>query len=95
MAIDRDGELLVSGTNDVPKAAGGQYWSGDEPDHRDFQSGFDFNDREKIQVALDLIDRLRQAGWFGEEAGNLETKELAERALTPGGPFSKSRLANF
>jgi deoxycytidylate deaminase len=95
VAVDRDGELLVSGTNDVPKAGGGQYWSGDEPDHRDFQSGVDFNDREKFQVALDLVDRLKQAGWLGGETADLEPRVLAERALTPGGPLSKSRLADL
>ena len=31
VAVDSDGELLASGTNDVPKAGGGQYWSGDSP----------------------------------------------------------------
>lgn len=95
VAIDADGELLVSGTNDVPKGGGGQYWSGDEPDHRDFQSGFDFNDREKFQVAFDLVDRLKQASWLGGEIGGRESKELVEQALSPGGPFSKSRLADL
>lgn len=95
VAVDGDGELLVSGTNDVPKAGGGQYWSGDEPDHRDFQSGVDFNDQEKFQVALDLVDRLKQAGWLGEQLAESEPKDLTQRALLPGGPFSKSRLADL
>ncbi len=95
VAIDRDGEILATGTNDVPKAGGGQYWTGDEPDHRDFQSGADFNDQEKFQVALDLVDRLKQAGWLGDKATGLEPNELAELALNSGGPFSKSRLADL
>ena len=88
VAIDSDGELLVSGTNDVPKAGGGQYWAGDQPDHRDFQFGVDFNDQEKFQLALDLVDRLKHAGWLGEDLRDLEPRELAERALTSGGPLS-------
>lgn len=95
VAIDADGELLASGTNDVPKARGGQYWAGDKPDHRDFQAGFDFNDREKFQVAFDLVDRLKQAGWLTDEVGDREPKMLVEQALSPGGPFSKSRLADL
>lgn len=95
VAIDHDGEILVTGTNDVPRAGGGQYWSGDEPDHRDFQSGADFNDREKFQVALDLVDRLKQAGWLDGELVELEPKILAKQALTTGGPFSKSRLTDL
>lgn len=95
VAIDADGEVLVAGTNDVPRAGGGQYWPGDKPDHRDFQAGYDFNDKEKFQVALDLVDRLKHAGWLGGEAVDLESKALAQRALAPGGPFSKSRLADL
>jgi cytidine deaminase len=95
VAVDLDGELLVSGTNDVPKAGGGQYWSGDEPDHRDFQSGVDFNDQEKFQVALDLFDRLKHAGWLGDQSSDSEPKALAAQSLLPGGPLSKSRLADL
>lgn len=96
VAIDKDGELLASGTNDVPKAGGGQYWTGDAPDHRDFQSGVDFNAQEKLHVVADLLDRLRSAdGWLVEEARQLEPRVLAERALLPDGPFSRSRVSDL
>lgn len=96
VAIDDAGEFLASGTNDVPKAGGGQYWSGDEPDHRDFQAGVDFNDQEKLQVVSDLLERLSKTdGWLSAEMLDLEPRELAARALEPGGPFSKSRVADL
>lgn len=96
VAADADGELLVSGTNDVPRAGGGQYWTGDEPDNRDFQSGVDFNDQEKLHVVSDLVERLSNAdGWLAEGLQGLEPRELADRAMAPGGPFSKSRVADL
>ena len=96
VAIDNCGELLVSGTNDAPKAGGGQYWTGDEPDHRDFQSGVDFNDQEKLQVVADLLDRLVKAGgWLSEEMRKFEPRQLAEKALATDGPFSESRVADL
>lgn len=96
VAVDKCGELLASGTNDVPKAGGGQYWTGDEPDHRDFQSGVDFNDHEKLHVVADLVDRLKKAdGWLSPEMQEYSPRELAERALAPEGPFSKSRVSDL
>jgi cytidine deaminase len=96
VAIDSDGELLASGTNDVPRAGGGQYWTGDEPDHRDFQHGVDFNDQEKLELVSNLLERLKEAdGWLSEEMRATESRELAARALEKGGPFNKSRVADL
>ena len=96
VATDADGEILVSGTNDVPKALGGQYWTGDDPDNRDFQLGVDFNDQEKLRVVSDLVERLsRTEGWLADELRSLDPRELTERAMAPSGPFRKSRVADL
>ena len=96
VAIDDCGELLASGTNDVPKAGGGQYWAGDEPDHRDFQSGVDFNDQEKLLVVADLLDRLKNAGdWLSPAMNQTQSRDLAEKALAKDGPFRKSRVSDL
>ncbi len=34
---DDEGSILATGCNDTPKFGGGQYWEGDNPDHRDFK----------------------------------------------------------
>jgi deoxycytidylate deaminase len=39
------GEIITAGCNEVPKALGGTYWTGDEGDARDFQKGNDTNER--------------------------------------------------
>ena len=48
------------GCNEVPKAGGGTYWSGDPRDERDFVQGHDPNERKKIELLVDLIDRLKK-----------------------------------
>ena len=63
----RSGEVLTLGCNEVPKAGGGTYWTGDEADNRDFVQGYDPNERFKTEVLVDLIDRLRQNGLLSEE----------------------------
>jgi deoxycytidylate deaminase len=50
----------------VPKAFGGTYWHGEEPDYRDVRLGHDPNDILKKDVIRDLLERL--------DAGGLLTK---------------------
>ena len=66
------GEVITLGCNEVPKAGGGTYWAGDDPDQRDFVKGSDPNEVRKLHVLVDLIDRLRKGGYL--------SKALAETA---------------
>lgn len=52
------GEIISVGTNEVPRAGGGQYWSGDDPDLRDFRRGQDSNAEVKKNFLRDLLQRL-------------------------------------
>jgi deoxycytidylate deaminase len=52
------GEIIAMGSNEVPKAGGGTYWS-DAPegyDDRDYQRGYDANDKRKAQLLQELFD---------------------------------------
>lgn len=60
---NRDGSILAVGCNDVPKVGGGLYWSGENPDHRDFVKGFDSISRFKRRLLTQALTRLRGAGW--------------------------------
>ena len=55
------GEIITQGCNEVPRAMGGTYWSGEEPDYRDVKLGFDPNDTLKKDVIRDLLERLDSA----------------------------------
>lgn len=56
---DDDGNLLVTGTNEVPKAGGGQYWvDGPKPPKRDIELGHDTSDRTRREIFTDIVCRL-------------------------------------
>lgn len=91
--VDRDGEVLVTGTNDVPKPGGGQYWPDSDPDHRDFRLTYETNDRGKRDVVLDVLGRLAQAGWLSSEKAGQGHSTLADDALA--GPLRDSRIRDL
>lgn len=64
--VDDDGEVLVTGTNEVPKPGGGQYWPDDSPDYRDFKLSVETNDIGKRDVIQDALRRLKSSGWLSE-----------------------------
>lgn len=55
-----DGEIIAVGCNEVPKAFGGQYWPGDNPDRRDFQLGYDSNAKYRDEALKRTFDRLQK-----------------------------------
>ncbi|AIT79129.1 anti-phage dCTP deaminase [Novosphingobium pentaromativorans] len=63
-----DGEIITQGCNEVPKAFGGTYWDGEEPDFRDIKIGHDPNDLLKREVIRDLMERLQRGGLLSDEA---------------------------
>lgn len=53
-----EGDIVALGTNEVPKAKGGQYWEGDDPDGRDFRLKYDPIDRMRGRLIGDISGRL-------------------------------------
>lgn len=49
-----EGEVIATGTNDVPCFGGGLYWPGDS-DQRDFARGFDFNTQQRDRMIESLM----------------------------------------
>ncbi len=58
--VDERGNIVATGTNEVPSGGGGLYWSGRQPDHRDFKEPVpvDSNTEWKRRVARELLARL-------------------------------------
>lgn len=52
-----DGEIISMGSNEVPKASGGTYWSDDKDklDDRDYVRGCDANDQRKRERLIELL----------------------------------------
>ena len=76
----QDGELITQGCNEVPKAFGGTYWDGEEPDHRDVKLGHDPNDLLKREVIRDLLERLLRGGMLSSEAQQIgNSSQIVDR----------------
>lgn len=77
------GEVVSLGCNEVPKAGGGTYWSGDPSDNRDFVSGRDPNDEKKRELVADFIDRLVKGNHLSKELrGNKDSTSIADELLS-------------
>tara|TARA_R110002124_G_scaffold1797_15_gene11487 strand:+ start:3856 stop:5433 length:1578 start_codon:yes stop_codon:yes gene_type:complete len=63
-----DGEIITQGCNEVPKAFGGTYWDGENPDFRDVVIGHDPNDAMKKEVLREVLERLDNSGLLSETA---------------------------
>jgi deoxycytidylate deaminase len=93
--VDRDGEIVVTGVNEVPKPGGGQYWAGDNPDLRDFRLEYDVNERQKHELIMDILLKLQKDGsWLSEERQKLDIADLVNSA-TVDGPLSDTRIADI
>lgn len=75
------GEPIAIGTNEAPKAGGGQYWRGDNPDGRDFALKISSNDAFKKAILTEMLSRLRSKGWFVEAKKGTDGGVLASEAF--------------
>jgi cytidine deaminase len=98
-AIFRDsGEIASLGSNEVPKAGGGTYWTGDESDARDFVEGADPNDQKKRELLVDLAKRLADGGFLSAELKAIgDPIQIADRVLRTKGPsnIAESKLMDI
>jgi deoxycytidylate deaminase len=75
-----DGSVIATGTNEVPKANGGQYWEGDDNDGRDHIRGADSAETMKLDLLNDLVGRLEAEGWTPPQ-GEEDFEKRVERLL--------------
>ena len=72
-----DGAVVSIGTNEVARAGGGHYWSGEDPDARDFVGEEDTGFKYKRRLLNDTLEALRGLGVVVESALDVEKlKEL-------------------
>jgi deoxycytidylate deaminase len=90
-----DGEVLTLGCNEVPKALGGTYWTGDSTDARDIQKGFDSNERIKKSLLVDFTKRLKEAGFLKEPDKELDVARFILRETSRGGSLRDAQLMDL
>lgn len=76
--ISRGGEIACLGCNEVPKAGGGTYWTGDKNDTRDFTKGYDYNTTRKRGMLIDVVLRLKDHKLLATKIADLDEQELEE-----------------
>jgi len=86
------GGTYVVGTNEVPKPGGGQYWSGDHPDFRDFSLDDDPNPVFISRMLQELLVRMAEQGWLEPSKAKHNGDELL-RLANEKGQDGKSLLA--
>jgi deoxycytidylate deaminase len=91
--VNDQAELISTGSNEVPKAGGGQYWSDDEIDHRDFTKEKDINDERQKKLVQDLLQRLASANLLSEEA-NIDTLVTSFFSGAPPGYIEGAEVFN-
>ncbi len=85
--VTKRGQLISVGCNEVPRAGGGHFWAGTDPDDeddRDFRLGVDPN-VTLIREMLDEIIKVQiDAGWIKKGIQDQKTsEELAKELLSP------------
>jgi len=70
--LRRDGSVVATGTNDVPKAGGGLYGESDKPDGRDHArtQHKDSSDFYKREVVIDFMEHLFERGLLKESSSD-------------------------
>ncbi|MCW5797723.1 MAG: hypothetical protein KIT40_04425 [Nitrospira sp.] len=79
---NNEGAIIAVGTNEVPKAGGGLYWANDTPDHRDFRWPYANSEALREILLADILQRLRNKGWFSKAKSKLALKSLAHEAMS-------------
>jgi cytidine deaminase len=82
------GDVLAVGCNEVPRAGGGQFWTGDAVDNRDFAQKHDCNDVLKKRVVRGVIKELKSSHWMKDDLKNYDTEVLVKAVMVKGGTTS-------
>jgi deoxycytidylate deaminase len=60
--LSEQGDVLATGTNEVPRPGGGHYWEGDADDDREFVRGTDTSDRLKTRLLSQVVGVIEASG---------------------------------
>ena len=72
--LDKVGNVLAVGTNEVAWPKGGQYWESDDVDGRDIVYGrVDTSDRMRHNLLSDVLHRLKELNLLREDCGDLDS----------------------
>jgi deoxycytidylate deaminase len=76
-----EGEILSAGSNEVPKAFGGEYWAGDEGDSRDYRAGYDYSKKQTRRTLSEILSALSDGGFLDSGLTPLNAEQRLEQVL--------------
>ncbi|MGP8441914.1 anti-phage dCTP deaminase [Burkholderia vietnamiensis] len=88
--VSKEGDLLSTGCNEVPRFGGGLYWGEDEQCTRDVELGYDSNVTVKREIVEDAFARLRKAGLLSAAAAEQTDADLADMSLFGDAAFIRN-----
>lgn len=71
-----EGDIIVTGTNEVPSAGGGNYWTDDPGDKRDFVRGHDFNKKMSTRAIKEFMSFMSKHKFLSRK---LQSKSIEEQ----------------
>lgn len=72
---NKHNDIVATGANDVPKYGGGLYWPGKD-DQRDYIKGLDSNEKQKDNIILKIMQKLKSGGSESNDTLIKQGKEL-------------------
>jgi len=80
--VTREGDIISVGCNDIPKAGGGLYWAGDQPDGRDFELlGNDPSEQAKRAIVAEILEQLQKAKLLKNPSQSQDFGAIADKLL--------------
>lgn len=87
VVASREGDILSSGCNEVPRAGGGTFWQTEgstDIDDRDFQHGRDASAIMKLEIVKEIFLKLQEKGFLDQVSSEKSSDTLAQTALYNG-----------
>lgn len=80
--LDQNKKVVSLGCNEVPRAGGGTYWSGDQPDRRDQELGYDANTIQKQKLVINVVQKLQEENLLSSKLAKKDFDQLKDMLLS-------------
>jgi cytidine deaminase len=77
--VNKSGDVIAVGTNEVPRADGGLYWTGDEPDGRDFRLPANESQKRRRDTLSEVVKALASLGWINKRSQRDQSEEAIRK----------------
>ncbi len=79
--VDAYGDVLATGTNEVPRYGGGLCGPDNNPEQRESDRGFDSNTLRTIDLLHDFLSKLQNANWFSDDRSQTNPDDLVKEIM--------------